>query len=241
MKKLVFSLILLLPSLCYSQDNIRLAAGEWEPYIGKDLKHSGFITRLVKQALLVQGIELELDFLPWQRSFNSTKNGAYDGSFMWYLADGQERHFLTSEPLIESANVFFFLRSNPFSWSQRNKAKLGLLRAWTILDEETFASLEYVMSEEQNFNKMFRGRIDVLYTDQRAGYYALAQQFPKSTINLVDHYQRPNTAQSYRLILNRNKHQNTRLMSKFNAGLQQLRDDGSYERFLLESELADFR
>ena len=61
-------IVLLLTSYLAVAEKITLANGEWAPYLSENLKHYGYISRIVKEAFEEEGYEVEYVFLPWKRS-----------------------------------------------------------------------------------------------------------------------------------------------------------------------------
>ena len=69
--KYLISLTVLFISLSgssYAQQTVRLAVGEWEPYVSQNLPQKGLIARIITEAFALEGVKVELGFFPWARA-----------------------------------------------------------------------------------------------------------------------------------------------------------------------------
>jgi polar amino acid transport system substrate-binding protein len=96
LKKICVSSLLFLlietPSLANTQ-TIYLNSLEWPPYIGKNLPNQGYVAQFVNSAFAIEGIKLEIKFLPWMRAYKNAKSGISDGLFPEYYSTENEKDF----------------------------------------------------------------------------------------------------------------------------------------------------
>lgn len=78
---------------------LRVATLEWAPYVGSDLPGNGLASRILNEALALNGDKAELVFLPWQRALNETREGRFDALMPAYLSPDRRQDFYTSMPL----------------------------------------------------------------------------------------------------------------------------------------------
>ncbi len=71
---------LLLATAGAQADTLRVATLDWAPYVGPDLPGKGLASRILDEALALDGHRAELVFLPWQRALKETAEGRFDAS-----------------------------------------------------------------------------------------------------------------------------------------------------------------
>lgn len=67
---------LLLATAGAQADTLRVATLDWAPYVGPDLPGKGLASRILDEALALDGHRAELVFLPWQRALKEAAEGA---------------------------------------------------------------------------------------------------------------------------------------------------------------------
>lgn len=72
---------------------VRIASGEWPPFIGSDLPNYGFVGEIITQAFTKQGYQVEFQFLPWARAYAETQRGLYDATAIWMHSAEREIDF----------------------------------------------------------------------------------------------------------------------------------------------------
>ena len=80
---LVIAVLVSGPGLA-ADKTLKLAATEYPPFYGKELKDHGFITEIIATAFERSGYQINVKFLPWKRALEKTKDGAYDGVFVQF-------------------------------------------------------------------------------------------------------------------------------------------------------------
>ena len=69
---------LLLATAGAQADTLRVATLDWAPYVGPDLPGKGLASRILDEALALDGHRAELVFLPWQRALKEAAEGRFD-------------------------------------------------------------------------------------------------------------------------------------------------------------------
>lgn len=135
------------PSQIYTQ-KISLTSLEWPPYIGEKLPGKGYVSQFVKAALKIQGIELEIEFLPWMRAFKKAKSGPSDGLFPEYFSKENEKDFYYSVPFPGGPIGFYKRRDGPIVYKSLKKLKLkkiGVVRGY--INTHDFDSARYLIKK----------------------------------------------------------------------------------------------
>lgn len=225
-------------------DTVRITNGEWPPYLSENLKYYGVASRIVTEAFTLEGIKVEYGFFPWNRALLLAQKGKWDGSAVWAYSEDRNRDFYFSEPVIESKWFFFHLKTTEFSWEKLDDLKkfkiggtLGYIynKKLDAAEKEGKIKIFRVPKDEQNFEKLARGRIDVFPVDIDVGYQILNNLFSEEKVKLFTHYPRPVKDTTFSLILSRAVKHNENMLKKFNKGLKQLKANGKVDQFLKES------
>ena len=157
-----------------AQETLRLASGEWPPYISQHLAHQGTVSRIVTEAFALGGIQVQYGYFPWSRSYEFAKTGVWDGTLVWFDTPERRKLFYISDPVIDIQYVFFHLKDYAFGW--RTMDDLSGIKIGATLEYhygEDFKAAEKrgaiqvdrVASDLQNFQKLLRGRIQIFPND----------------------------------------------------------------------------
>ncbi|MBU2292694.1 MAG: transporter substrate-binding domain-containing protein [Gammaproteobacteria bacterium] len=117
MRRLLTAL-LLCAGLCQpaqSQEQIRIAIGEWPPFIGEALPHYGVVPQLLNEAFATQGVSVEYGFFPWKRAYTEVKQGRWQASAIWGRTPEREADCLFSAVVYRDEVVLFYRRDKPIA------------------------------------------------------------------------------------------------------------------------------
>lgn len=93
--------LLLFSSMAFAGETVRIATGEFPPYVSENLKHKGLVTRIVRESFNLVDIEVKFKFFPWKRSKNLAEMGAWDACSFWARMPSIEKDFYVSDTLVE--------------------------------------------------------------------------------------------------------------------------------------------
>lgn len=233
----------------HAREAVRLTNGEWPPWLSQHLEHHGFVSRIVSEAFAREGVVVDYGFFPWKRAYEWAKDGAWDGSVVWSRTPEREQDFLYSDPVVLGEVVFFHRKDFAFDWETIQDIKgyrLGLTRGYTYGEKMDAAmeagqvKVDIADSDETNFAKLIRGRIDLFAIDHDVGYDMLHRHFtPEEALSLA-HHPRPLRVVGFHLIVSKAIADGPELIERFNKGLAQLRKEGLAERFRLEGIRGDY-
>lgn len=223
---------------------LRITNGEWPPYLSETLPHYGLASRIVTEAFARKGVKVEYGFFPWARALNIAEAGdEWDGAAVWLRNPEREQKFYYSEPVLDSGYTFFHLKSFDFQWATIDD--LRGLRIGATLDYDYGApfteaeqagiiAVERVASDEQNLEKLIKGRIDIFPVTPEVGFSMLQKNFSAEEVALVTYHPTYLRSDPLYLLLSRQNPENEALIALFNAGLQELKDSGEFERYFEE-------
>jgi polar amino acid transport system substrate-binding protein len=153
---------------------LNLAATEYPPFYGKELKDHGFITEIIATAFERSGYQIDVKFLPWKRALEKTKDGAYDGLFTVWYREEREQWFVYSDPLPANEIGFYKRVADEISFTNYQDLqpyRIGVVRGYVNppgFDEAELKTI-VVVDDETNFRKLAKGRIDLVLTDRLVG------------------------------------------------------------------------
>lgn len=112
---------LLLTTAGAQADTLRVATLDWAPYVGPDLPGKGLASRILDEALALDGHRAELVFLPWQRALKEAAEGRFDALMPAYLSPERRELFHATIPCstrnwASSASASACCRSIPRIW-----------------------------------------------------------------------------------------------------------------------------
>lgn len=219
-------------------ETVTIAVGEWPPYTSQVNPSAQLAQKVVTAAFLLEGVHVEYRYYPWKRAYVEVMQGHVDATFPWYRSKARSEAFLFNhEPLLHGQEVFFHLKSLDFHWNSFDDLKqyrvggtLGFFD--TSLLEQHGVTVDKVSSEEQNFEKMLRGRLDVYATTREVGYYLIHKLFSPAQAALFTHDPKPLHEADAFVMFSRKIPQSEALISTLDRGLRRLKASGRYGEIL---------
>jgi len=237
-------MVIFLPicNIAFSEETIRLVTGEWPPFISKKLKHHGVVIRIIKESFAVEGISVQYEFFPWGRAEKLVKKGIWDG----LAVEPENPAHYNSDVIIKDKLVFFHLKNVRFDWNKIADLKnykiggvIGNTYGDKITDMEKEGSLviDRVSTEELNFRKLLKRRIDITPIGKTFGYSILNSHFSPQRIKTITYHPKQLRTSYYSLSLSKKVERNQQMLRLFNRGLQKLKKSGKYTQYIEEAML----
>lgn len=118
MKPWIVLLLVLLGPLAYGE-SIKLVTGNnYPPFTDRELMNGGLATDIVRQALLSSGHEVDIQFMPWARGYNSAQDHTFVGTFPYAKNPERAKEFLYSDPIVTLNQVFFIRKGSNVKFDQ---------------------------------------------------------------------------------------------------------------------------
>ena len=226
-----------------SAEEISIAAHEYSPWAGKNLKFNGFVNHVITEAFRRKGYSVKFTYLPFKRGVIETKDGQYSALSYVYWSKDREKEFYLSEPISEEKIVFFHLKTNPMKdWKTLEDLsyyKFGATRGYTYTKEFwDLANTKRLMvdlaaSDIQNFKKLFNGRIGLFPSGLVSGNNILQKEFDISKSHLLSYHPKPLSKTTGHLAFTRSGKNSENLLRIFNQGLAELKKKGLYDLFVV--------
>jgi len=219
-------------------DTVRLAIGEWPPFTSSHEPSGKLAEQIVIEAFSLVDMNVEMDYLPWKRSFEYTLSGQYDGTFPWYSTDSRQAEFLIShEPVIEEREVFFHRRDVDFDWQHLDDLRpyrIGGTIGYSHVEVLTRAGVNVrtAASDELNIRMLQAGRIDAFPVSYYVGRHLIDSLFtPEEAAQLVSH-PKPLTEGYLYLLVSKHIENGEDIVRQFDEGIRLLRSSGRYDQLL---------
>lgn len=247
---LLLVFMIFLSTLIYAQTTIRITNGEWEPIVSEYSYQYGFASHIVSEAFRLEGINVEWGFYPWARTYALAQSGEHwDGTIIWWHAEKHIENFFFSDTVMNSALVFYHLKSFEFDWESVDDLvgiEIGATRGYnygkdfmSAMDDELI-SVEITSTDEQNFLKMFNGRIKLFPNDSVVGYAQIRNNFSPEEAELFTHHPRKFDLNTLHLLISKNGEHGEFFLEKFNSGLKKLKESGKLDQMYEDLEAGKY-
>ncbi len=223
-----------------SESVVKVATGEWVPFMSQNLIHYGLISQIVTEAFAQEGVNAKYTFYPWSRAMVHVEKGLEDASSAWYWSEERAKTFLFSDPVFVEQQVLFHRKDNPVKWSdmedlrgKRIGATIGYFygEAFQQAENAQLFHVERVSTDEQNFKKLVFGRVDVVVASRFVGQALIKSLFPPEETATITYHPRPVNEGPLHLIVKINA-KGQEWMDVFNRGLANLKASGQYDQIL---------
>lgn len=233
------AVVVMLAALPAMAQPVKLATGEWAPFVSKKMEGHGFTAEIVQHALLAAGIEPEMEFFPWARCEQSMQSGDAKAAFPYARTAEREGMYVYSEPIAVSRNVLFFLpekMGQDFDFTSLETLKdykIGGVRGnyYEKTFKEAGVTVDYASSAESSVKKLYLGRVDVMPENELVGWQLIKTTYPDEQ----DKFAATATAmdeQTLHLIAPKDDAEAKKIIEAFNKGLAAIKQDGVYESIL---------
>lgn len=227
-------------------ERIRIAIGEWSPFIGAELPGNGVIARLVSEVFALQGIAVEYGFFPWKRAYEEVRRGRWQASAVWGRTAERERECWFSQVVYSDEVVLFYNKARPLQWNGdptdlqslhglRIGLPLGSAKSQQLAEAERRGLVKYQIGGDElsNLRMLAAGRIDALDIIHGSASYLIRTRLSREERERLA--SSPSLSRwDYHLILSRQDEHSPRYLALFDQGLAQLRRSGRYEQIWAE-------
>lgn len=161
---------------------VHITTLEWPPFTGAKLPEQGAASEILRTALAVSGIDLQLEFLPWKRTIEvAQRNPDIAGYFPSYTFDIAP-NFFASPWLAVSPLGIAYRHNAPIDWTELEdlgRYRLGTVTGYGNTDQFDAAAMagrikvETATDDLANIRKLAAGRIDGIVIDRSVLRYYL--------------------------------------------------------------------
>ncbi len=162
--------------LCYPAiaETWKLTSLDWPPYASSKMDNGGDAIAELRQRLAGHGIELVVEYYPWQRAIKTAQKPGYLGYFPAWpeeIIDG----FIASTPVAYCNIGLITLSANPLVFTDItdlfNRYRIGIVRSYTYPEAIQTAMETYsqhtttTINENMLLTMLMLGRFDVAISD----------------------------------------------------------------------------
>jgi len=217
-------------------ETVRIAVGEWPPYISESLPHQGFLCEVVRQAFAEEGIDVSFHFYSWAEAYQLTLTGRYLVTMPWFRSREREQHFYLSASLGHFTTRLMTLSGAPLvSLGELKQESVGVTHGYFYGDgfaaRQNGLTLVWSDSDEESMGKLLDGRIHYLVMDElvaQALFQRARSRHPQSLA--LTSAAEPIWSQPGYLLMRKADPEARRLMLLFNRGLRKLERSGRLAR-----------
>lgn len=219
---------------------ISMVSTDWPPYYSSELKNEGVVTVIVRTAFQRAGRNASIKFIPWGRAMKLVEYGEHDLLMGAYYTEERSKKYLYSDPFFDIKVGLVAMKSlNVQSYSKLQDLTpftIGVSRGWANspeFDEANYLKKEEATNQILNVRKLFKNRIDMIAISFEAFRYEVATMAEHSADDVV-FLQPPLNISSIYLMVSLNIPERELIITDFNQGLAEIKQDGTYELILKE-------
>lgn len=174
-----------------SAEPFRIATGEYAPMTGENIPNGGVVNGLVSKLAETAGVEIEYEYMPWNRGLELTRAGQISAASYWNRLSDQTG--LIEVGPVSSGQIVFFQRSaEPLpEWQTLDDlagtifgATLGYPYSddfWAKGEDGTY-KIQTAQNDISNFRKLLNGRVDAFIINELVGWDLLRAEFTAEEI-----------------------------------------------------------
>ncbi|RCK44192.1 ABC transporter substrate-binding protein [Thalassospira profundimaris] len=241
-KILLFAVSLfLMTATSHARQTLVIATNHYPPYVTED-NNSSFLRDLFDEIGNRININFEFHFYPWKRCEQMVAEEIAWGTIPYRKTATRQESFLFSDPLYLADSHFFAYSADgskpPIKFdtlTDLQPYRLGGIQGYYYEPWFTQAGLDvtYALSEEQNFQLLQHGRIDLFSTATTMGWYMIESLFPPEEVAKFYTLEKPLVAGEGLFLMTSKDYPQTRvLLEKFNRGLQEIKTDGTFAKLV---------
>jgi len=238
---IVSCLIFLNLSSAAFAEKLLIGTGEFPPYVSENLNMGGPLSQIVAAAFAKSDIQVELDFIPWNRAFKLAESMRIDATFPWAIKSDKKEAFIFSKPLFIFEHKAFALKNKKVDLSEKaatGSVNLCRPQGYTPqgLAKKIIANGVAIHFSPPNvdtcFNMLKAGRVDIVVVDKLEGQNYVAKIF--SNVDDVKVLDTVIHKYSNHLLISKGHPQGIQLIKDFDYGLDKLMESGEYQEILFE-------
>lgn len=213
---------------------------DYPPYADPQAPGGGLAVRVVRAVFARLGHETTLDWLPWKRGYLLTLSGQYQATFPYVHSEERQREFLYSESILVAQSYLYMRLGDSLQPDQPDSFRgraLCVVRGYASplrqrLQAQISSGLTQVHeapSLQSCVHMLALKRVDAFSALDVQGRAAVREAGLQSQITTAE---KPVATLEFALIAPRAQPDAAAFIERFNAGLRQIRADGSYKRLL---------
>lgn len=232
------ALLLILPMLTHAQ-SLRLASGEYPPFISQHLPNQGPLTEIIVLATEEANLDVSFGYFPWHESMALAQQGQWDGTVGWAFTEERALDFIYSDAIYTESAVFFYHRDKAFDWSKpEDLAGLAVGVGLGYIDVKTLSQLQKAgidvklqefAKEEDKLHALLNNQIDLALGNKDVLQHIIQTALSAEQARQLTHHPRPFRVTPLHVLFSRQIEQGYDHSRAFNKGLRRIKMDGRYQ------------
>lgn len=240
----ILGLAILQPSHADGNE-ISTATLNWEPFYGEGLERNGFFTAITNAAFERAGYDVDNEFIPWARAMKDTHDGYRDVLQGAYYSEERAEEYYVSDVVYEAEVGLVARRDVDIQTydSMRDLEGYTIAVGRGFAHSDAFDNAEFLDKQASDdhpqlaVRQLFAGRIDMIAGGIPAILHEITEQ--GHDVEDVVVIQPPLVVNPLHNMVSRNHPRGEELIADFNRGLRQIREDGTYDRILVDMGFLD--
>ncbi len=238
-KLLIIFFVLSYYSPVFATGEIKIAIGEWDPYMSEKLPHYGILVHIITETYKEVGINVKYGFFPWIRSYHLAKTGQWHTTGTWGKTEEREKDFYFSDAVHVGEIVLFYHKDHPIIWTGNLEDLKGLTIGLpagygksVILkkaEKKGFIKYEIGLKEINVFRQLARKRFQAIDASKVAGLRLIETKLSPEERGKIGHT-KPIEVWPYYMLFSKKLKENERFLELFNKGFRKMKKSGKIDK-----------
>ncbi|GLQ30817.1 transporter substrate-binding domain-containing protein [Litoribrevibacter albus] len=234
-------LLCLLFILCFSvisrAETISAAGDPWPPFLDPDEPKQGISLELVRAAFATQGIEVQMNFVPWARAIKGVKEADYDILVSTWYTEERTKYLAYSDPYLENQIKFIKRKGDTFEYGGLDSLagkNVAVVRDYgygdQFLNHPGFKRPE-AKDLMTNIKKLVSSRVDLTLEDEIVARALINKQAPQ-LLDKIEFSPTPLSSNTLHVTVGLKNSLKDKILDAFNNGLKEIKANGVYDSLL---------
>lgn len=218
---------------------IKMVTAQWAPFYSDQLPRGGPVAEIAVEAFKRTGHQATVEYLPWSRALRKATALEADIVLGAYYTDVRAKTFNFSAPIL-TVNVGLVTNSNTgiksySSLRDLSHFRIGVAKGWANspeFDAASYLNKDLAKNQILNIRKLSYDRVDMIAIAFEVFRYEDSKIHPHSPPKRHVFLEPLLSKSTLHLMISKQFADDAEIISDFNRGLQQMKDDGSYAKIL---------
>ncbi|SDF78429.1 amino acid ABC transporter substrate-binding protein, PAAT family [Limimonas halophila] len=218
---------------------IELTTVNWAPFYGESLEKGGPVAALAKAAAKEVGHTVTVEFLPWKRAMAMAKRGEKDGMLGAYYTEERDKAFHFTEESFYTVKVGLIADeslgvTSYGSLKDLTQYTIGYQQGWAYpekFDNADFLEKDPAPNQTASVKKLVHGRVDMVAMSHGIFRNEL-DKLPNASLDDYVFLEPLLMEGTLHMAISNNAENAAQLARDLDAGLEAIRENGTYERII---------
>lgn len=236
---MIIFFVLICTSPVLAAGEIKIAIGEWDPYMSEKLPHYGIIAHIISETFKEVGVNVKYGFFPWTRAYRLAETGQWHATGIWGKSEEREKFFNFSDVVHVGEVVLFYHKDHPITWTGNIEDLKGLTigipsgyESPVILKEaekKGFIKFEIGWKDINVFRQLARKRFQAVDANKIAGLRLIETKLSAEEKAKIGHT-KPIELWHYYMLFSKKLTENENFLKLFNKGFREMKKSGKIDK-----------